>query len=124
MYQVRKSLLVEVIDSITNHDGIFSHKTEDQVRVWFDPDEGQDDGRQITIIFNAPDSLKNRQGIHLNFIENREDLSFRLSDAFESCFRNGFEHVYIHKASFSVDLKPLVESAFDRYEKIKGETNE
>lgn len=59
--------------------------------------DGYEELTEIEIVPNASADQMSRQGIHLTSIEDETDLAFRLGDALETCFRDGFTTIYIHE---------------------------
>lgn len=96
MIQLNFETIQDAVESSINVEDVVNYGHESsKARFYFDTPE---ELISITIHWNTTEAMKSRQGVHLRngFLDTQADLSFRLSDALESCFRDGFQDIYLH----------------------------
>jgi hypothetical protein len=90
-----KELISSAIETSMNFEDVFERASGALLYVFDDP-EGL---VEIEIFPKATKTDAHKQGIHLNLtaVEDESDFAYQLSDALETCFRDGFKAIYLQR---------------------------
>lgn len=91
---VDQDRVIEAVETSFNFEDAIKYDCGNRVLFIFDDTDGL---MEIEVRLSTKEFCEGLQGIHLSSgFDSEFDLSARLADALSSCFRDGFDKIWIH----------------------------